>query len=319
MVTSSDEILADPQNVDSEENTSAKKRRPHALGGPSVVVDRVTKVYRSEASGPAAAKRATTMARALHKVGLHSYRTKVNAVDDVSLVVQAGEAVGILGSNGAGKSTLLRLIAGSEAVTSGQILARSQPTLLGVSAALVPALSGLRNIELGCLALGLTPEQTEAVTPRITELAGIGDAVERPMSTYSSGMGSRLRFAINVAASPDILLIDEALGTGDAAFATRSEQIVDEILRDSGTVFMVSHAAKTIENMCTRAVWMHHGKIIADGPAPEVAVRYRVWAWRVAHGKMDEADAILAEELKNSVEQHVVLDNADARPSRRAR
>ncbi len=301
--------------VKSEEK---KQSEPAPLGGPSVVVDRVSKTYKSEASGPAAAGKATKRQRLAHRLGLYSYKTEVKAVDDVSLVVRSGEAVGLLGANGAGKSTLLRLIAGTEPATSGQILARSQPTLLGVSAALVPALSGLRNIELGCLALGLTSEQTKEITPRIVDLAGIGDAVERPMSTYSSGMASRLRFVINVAASPDILLIDEALGTGDAAFATRSQRIIDKILRDSGTIFMVSHAAQTIEEMCTRAIWMHQGKIIADGLASEVAVRYRVWAWRVAHGKTAEADAILAEEMQNTVLPRVQVEGAKDRSRRYA-
>ena len=279
-----------------------------ALGGPSVVVDQVTKIYKSTASGPEGWTAASPLARVGNKIFRRPFKTTVKSVDNVTLVARAGESIGLLGANGAGKSTLLRLIAGSEMPTSGEILARSQPTLLGVNAALVPALSGLRNIELGCLAVGLTPEETREVTPRIVELTGIGDAVERPMETYSSGMASRLRFAINVVVKPDILLIDEALGTGDAAFATKSEEIIAEIRRDAGTIFLVSHAAQTIEEMCTRAVWMHEGRIISDGPAYETARRYRLWAHRVATGETEAAARMLAEEMENTAHTEVIYD-----------
>ncbi|PID97555.1 MAG: polysaccharide/polyol phosphate ABC transporter ATP-binding protein [Actinobacteria bacterium] len=220
---------------------------------------------------------------------------EVRAVDGVTFVARTGESIGILGLNGSGKSTLLRMIAGVEPPTTGSVLARSQPTLLGVGAALLPDQTGVSNIRLGCLAMGLTPEEIKEATPRIVELAGIGDAVYRPMKTYSSGMGARLRFAINAAASPDILLIDEALGTGDATFKERSEEVLYEIRRDAGTVFLVSHAAQTIEEMCTRAIWLHKGKMVADGPAYETARAYRLWAWRQVQGDQEGADRAFAE------------------------
>lgn len=278
------------------------------LGGPSVVAHHLTKIYTSTVSGPEARNSASAWEVGANRLFRRPFKTKVRSVDDVSFVVRAGESVGLLGANGAGKSTLLRLLAGSEQPTSGSVLARSQPTLLGVNAALVPSLSGLRNVELGCLAIGLSPEETREVTPRIVDLAGIGNAIERPMDTYSSGMASRLRFAINVAAKPDILLIDEALGTGDAAFAQKSEEIVAEIRRDAGTIFLVSHAAQTIEEMCTRAIWMHRGRIVSDGPAYETARRYRLWAHRMANGEIEKADEMLAKEIETMVETHVVFD-----------
>ncbi|WP_242491739.1 ABC transporter ATP-binding protein [Actinomyces minihominis] len=287
------------------------------LGGPSVVVNQVTKEYTAPVSGPAARSNASKLALAANKYLRRPLKTKVRSVDNVSLVVQAGESIGLLGANGAGKSTLLRLIAGSEPTTSGEILARSQPTLLGVSAALVPALSGLRNIELGCLAVGLSPEETKEVIPRIADLTGIGDAIERPMETYSSGMGARLRFAINVAVKPDILLIDEALGTGDAAFTAKSEEILAEIRRDAGTIFLVSHAAQTIEKMCTRAIWMHEGRVISDGSAYETARRYRLWAHRMVTGEVEAAEKMLAEEMASMVEKRLVFDDGESISRRR--
>ncbi len=276
------------------------------LGPPTVVVDNVYKTYKIESGGESTRK--SKVGRAAQKIFHRAIPTKVEAVRGVSLVARAGEAVGLLGANGAGKSTLLRLIGGVEAPTAGTVLARSKPMILGVNAALVPNLSGMRNIELGCLAMGLSKREIKEVTPRIVDLAGIGDAIYRPMRTYSSGMGARLRFAINVAAHPDILLIDEALGTGDAAFATKSEIITTEIRENAGTIFVVSHAAQTIEEMCTRAIWLHQGKVIAEGPARETARSYRLWAWKVAHGEFDKAEELLQEQLATPVRTQIVLE-----------
>jgi teichoic acid transport system ATP-binding protein len=130
--------------------------------------------------------------------------------------------------------------------------------------------------------------------PAVIKLAGIGDAIDRPMATYSSGQGARLRFAIAAAANPDILLIDEALGTGDAAFAARSKRTIDELRGKAGTIFLVSHAAQTVERMCTRAIWLHDGELITDGPAVDVARAYRWWAHNVAQENQEAADDLLA-------------------------
>ncbi|PRQ10339.1 polysaccharide/polyol phosphate ABC transporter ATP-binding protein [Corynebacterium sp. 13CS0277] len=242
----------------------------------------------------------TTLDRAINKAARlvgSERKVVVRALRDVSFDVRSGEAVGLVGLNGSGKSTLLRVIAGLETPSAGQVYATHQPVLLGVSAALEPALSGLQNVRLGCLAMGLTPKETEAAIPGVVELSGIGDSVYLPMETYSSGMNSRLRFAIATAAHPEILLIDEALATGDAAFKARSEQAMAELRRDAGTMFLVSHAAQTIEEMCTRAIWIHKGKVIADGTAYDTARTYRQWAWHLAQGKQREADELMAEVL----------------------
>lgn len=286
----------------SDENPSMQLPVSH----PSVVVDRVHQIYKTEISGREAVKNVSVLSKMRSLVFGQGVRSTVHAVNDVSFVAYTGQAVGILGLNGSGKSTLLRMIAGVESPTKGVVLARSQPTLLGVGAALLPDLTGLRNIRLGCLAMGLSPEETEEATPKIIELAGIEDAVYRPMKTYSSGMAARLRFAINAAARPDILLIDEALGTGDATFKEKSEQVLAEIRQAAGTVFLVSHAAQTIEEMCTRAIWMHKGQLIADGPAYETARQYRLWAWRIAQGEKEQADKMLAEIIESYVPTKII-------------
>lgn len=290
---------------------SVPKKKPAPLGAPLVVVDNVYKTYTTALSPADGDGGGGKLARLTRHLSRRSRSTKVHALNGVSLIARSGEAIGLLGSNGAGKSTLLRLIAGLEKPTSGTILAGSQPMILGVKAALVPALSGSRNIELGCLAAGLTTAEVKEIKPRIIELADIGEAINRPMRTYSSGMGARLRFAMNVAMRPEILLIDEALGTGDAAFAAKSEMITNEILENAGTIFVVSHAAQTIEKTCTRAIWLHRGEVIAEGPARRTARRYRQWAWSIANGEKEKADAILNHHLARPVETKIVLGLED--------
>src|SRR5699024_6988088 len=187
----------------------------------------------------------------------------------------------------------------------GRILVRYQPLLLGVSAALQPALSGSENVRLGCLAMGLSPDEAAEAFDYVVELSALGAAIHRPMGTYSSGMGARLRFAIALAARPKIMLIDEALSTGDATFAERSERAMDELLAEAGTVLLVNHAAKVIQELCTRAVWMHKGEILMNGPAEAVAEKYRWWAWNVAKGKEDIADKLLHDVVSNAVKEEI--------------
>lgn len=242
--------------------------------------------------------------------------TTVRALRGVNLVAREGEMVGIVGANGSGKSTLLRNIAGVEQPDRGRILARYQPLLLGVSAALQPSLSGIENVRLGCLAMGLSPEEASDATDYVVELSALGKAIHRPMGTYSSGMGARLRFAIALAARPKILLIDEALSTGDATFAERSEKAMKELLTEAGTVLLVNHAAKVIQELCSRAIWMHQGEVLMDGPAEPVAEKYRWWAWNVAQGKQDIANKLLHDVVKNAVKEEInVLETDLFRPA----
>ncbi|WP_418275972.1 ABC transporter ATP-binding protein [Isoptericola jiangsuensis] len=232
----------------------------------------------------------------------------VRALSGISFVAHSGEQVGIVGQNGSGKSTLLRIIAGLETPARGRVLAESTPVLIGVNAALVPDLSGEENIRLGCLAMGLTPTQADAATPEVTELAGLGKAIYLPMKTYSSGMGARLRFAIAAAANPHILLIDEALSTGDAAFKERSDARMQSLRAGAGTVFLVSHAAQTIEESCTRAIWLNYGRLVLDGPADDVALRYRKWAWAIAKDKPQQAKRIIEDAFAQRHQTSVEID-----------
>lgn len=262
-------------------------------GNASVVVEDVRVTYRTETSN---VDELTGWRRWLGQLRLSmglTAITKVEALKGVTFTVYEGEHIGIVGSNGSGKSTLLRVIAGVEPTASGRVRSLATPMLLGVNAALLPAMSGRRNVRLGLLALGFPPAEVTRRMQAVISLADIGEAIDRPMATYSSGQGARLRFAIAAAAQPEILLIDEALGTGDAAFAARSKRTIDELRQNAGTIFLVSHAAQTIEKMCSRAIWLHQGELITDGPAREVARAYRWWAHNVALENEELADELL--------------------------
>jgi len=138
----------------------------------------------------------------------------------------------------------------------------------------MPALSGARNLRLGLLALGFTPSEVDEKYHEAIELSGIKEFIHHPMNTYSSGMAARLRFALAIARVPDILLIDEALGTGDAKFASRSQRMIDQVRDEAGAVLMVNHAATIIQKNCTRAIWLEKGVLMQDGPVDEVLAAY---------------------------------------------
>lgn len=199
---------------------------------------------------------------------------EVHAIKSVSFDVNVGEAIGIVGSNGSGKSTLLRAVAGLQSLESGTIRVRGQVGLLGVGAALKPTLSGYRNVMLGGLAMGLTTDEIESAMDEVVEFAGLGDAIARPMNTYSSGMRARLAFSIATLRIPDVLLIDEALAVGDKEFREKSLQRIREIQSAAGTVIMVTHNLTEIRETCSIVIWLERGTIQASGPTAEVLDMY---------------------------------------------
>jgi teichoic acid transport system ATP-binding protein len=245
---------------------------PASLAEPTVVVDDVHLTYkimgRSKGGGAPAAFR-----RLILREPAPGMR-EVHAVRGVSFVAHRGEAVGLIGPNGSGKSTLLRAIAGLMPPAAGAIYTQGQPSLLGISAAMMNDMTGERNVVLGCLALGVPKDEIPERYEQIVEFAGIGDFISLPMHTYSSGMAARLRFAIAATKTHDILLIDEALSTGDAEFRRRSEKRIRELREDAGTVFLVSHGLGVVRETCDRAIWLEKGKIVVDGEANAVVDAY---------------------------------------------
>lgn len=200
---------------------------------------------------------------------------EIRAVRGVDLEARQGESIGLIGRNGSGKSTLLQAIAGVLPPSRGEVYARSQPSLLGVSAALQKNVSGRRNIVLGGLALGLSREEIEARVDDIVEWTGLEDFIDLPIRTYSSGMKARLHFAIATSVEPEILLVDEALSVGDEVFKERSKERIQGLLAGAGTVFVCSHSMSTIRDMCTRVLWLEDGRIVRDGDPEDVVREYK--------------------------------------------
>jgi teichoic acid transport system ATP-binding protein len=203
-----------------------------------------------------------------------SGRRVIEAVNGVSFETRRGEAIGVIGSNGSGKSTLLSALAGLIKPTSGEILVSCEPKLLGVGAVLLNGATGIRNIRLGCLALGMSSEELDDRVAEIVEFTGLGEAIDRPLKTYSAGMRARLHFAISTAVQPEILLVDEALSVGDKEFRKKSRAKIESLLANAGTLFLVSHSTNEIQRLCTRGLWLEKGKILADGPVTDVVAEY---------------------------------------------
>ena len=199
---------------------------------------------------------------------------EVHALKSVSLTVRTGQVVGVLGSNGSGKSTLLRCIAGLQPKNAGTVRVRGEAHLLGVNAALKPALSGYRNVVLGGLAMGMSRKEVEGSIADVVEFSGLGEAAGRPMDTYSSGMRARLAFSIATLRIPEVLLIDEALAVGDQEFREKSLSRLSELRSSANTVVMVTHNLGEIRSACNRAIWLEEGVIRADGDVDDVIGQY---------------------------------------------
>ncbi|MEW2302189.1 ABC transporter ATP-binding protein [Streptomyces sp. NPDC006655] len=246
---------------------------------PTVVADKVDIVYRVHGTGAGRGSATAALNRMLRrKQAEKAAGTRlVHAVKSVSFVAYKGEAIGLIGTNGSGKSTLLKAVAGLLPVENGAIYTDGQPSLLGVNAALMGDLTGEKNVYLGGLAMGMSREEIKDRYQDIVDFSGInekGDFITLPMRTYSSGMGARLRFSIAAAKDHDVLLIDEALATGDASFRMRSEERIRELRQHAGTVFLVSHNNKSIRDTCERVLWLERGVLRMDGPTEEVLAEY---------------------------------------------
>ena len=229
-----------------------------------VIVDDLHVVYRVYGAGGDRGTAATALLRMMRRQTRPSIR-EVHAIRGVSFVAYRGDAVGVIGRNGSGKSTLLRAIAGLLPAEHGAVYTDGHGALLGVNAALLDDLTGEKNVILGCLAMGMNRQEIKERYQQIVNFSGVGDFINLPMKAYSTGMGSRLRFAIASAKSHDILLIDEALATGDAEFRQKSHRRIDELRQEAGTVFLVAHNLNEIEENCNRVIWLEKGKIVRAG------------------------------------------------------
>ena len=200
----------------------------------------------------------------------------VNAISNLSLDIPHGSVVGIVGANGAGKSTLMRSIAGILPPTTGRITVDGKiSTLLALGVGFNPSLSGRDNIILGGLAAGMTRAEIEAQTDAIAEFADLPEGfIDMPVRTYSAGMYGRVAFSVAVNLTPDILLLDEALSAGDAAFKEKSFERMRELCKQASTILIVSHALASINELCDTAIWINKGKLVASGKPSEITDQY---------------------------------------------
>jgi ABC-type polysaccharide/polyol phosphate transport system ATPase subunit len=197
------------------------------------------------------------------------------ALSRISLKIGQGERVGIVGGNGAGKSTLLRLLARIYPPTFGSVQIRgSVAPLIEMGAGFNPELSGKDNIILNGAMLGFSRSRMLGMMERIHEFTGLAEFAEMPLKYYSSGMYMRLAFAIATEVDPDILLIDESLGVGDAAFKDKAKARLRGLFERTKAVILVSHEMDALRSLCTRGLWIEHGHLVADGPINEIIDRY---------------------------------------------
>jgi lipopolysaccharide transport system ATP-binding protein len=204
-----------------------------------------------------------------------SGRVTVRALSDITARFGVGDRVGLVGHNGSGKSTLLRVLGGIYSPTSGKVERSGVVgSLLDISLGMSMDATGRENIYLRGALQGLTRRQVDRLIPGIIEFSELGDFIELPMRTYSSGMLLRLAFSVSTVLAPDILLMDEWLAVGDEAFQLKAEQRLHEVVSKTSILVIASHSANLIKNQCNRVLYLEHGRLVADGSPDDVLPQY---------------------------------------------
>jgi lipopolysaccharide transport system ATP-binding protein len=217
----------------------------------------------------------SSMLEALRAGKPNVVQREVRALQDVSFSLQSGERIGVIGRNGAGKTTLLSLLAGIAQPTSGIIeISGKVHAMLTIGAVLREEATGRENILLDATVYGLSQEEIEARTPTIVDFAELGEFIDKPVRTYSSGMKGRLAFAMGAFTSSDILIVDETLSVGDATFSRKATARMKQLTREGQIVIVVSHSLSSIVDICDRCLWLENGRIVMDGAPLDVTRAY---------------------------------------------
>ncbi len=208
-------------------------------------------------------------------LGRRRWRDGIWALENVNLTVSPGEIVGLIGRNGSGKTTLLKTLAGIIGTDRGSVTIRGKlGCLLSFGVGFNPGLTGRENIYLNGSMIGIPRSEIDQCLQEIIELSDLGEFIDAPVRTYSSGMRVRLGFAVALHVAPDVLLLDEVLTVGDAAFRSKTGSILERLCNDQRTIVIASHSIGLIQELCTRAVWLDRGEVRRDGCPDEVCKAY---------------------------------------------
>ena len=241
---------------------------------PSIILERANLHYASVAFAERSLK--SMVARAAGRGRVRRRVEDIHALKDVTMSIRAGDRVGVLGHNGAGKSTLLRAIAGLYPLSSGSIEVRGNVRgLFELGLGFEPDATGRENVLYRSLLLGLTPRQARAIEPEVVAFADLGEFIDYPLRTYSAGMMVRLAFAITTAVTGEVLLIDEVIGAGDAAFMQKARKRIDDVIAKAQILVLSSHDFSSLTRLCDRGVVLHHGSLAFDGTIAAAIDRYR--------------------------------------------
>jgi homopolymeric O-antigen transport system ATP-binding protein len=202
-------------------------------------------------------------------------RQRFHALKNVSFRVREGESIAIVGSNGAGKSTLLNLVTGVAQPDQGRVTVQGRvAALLELGAGFHPDLVGRENVYLNAALLGFSQKRTDELFERIVEFADIGEFIDEPLRTYSTGMGLRLAFSVAIHMDPQIMIIDEVLGVGDTSFQAKCFERILDFKKQGKTILCVSHSTSMLYQLCQRAIWLDHGEIVMDDEIRKVLAAY---------------------------------------------
>ena len=208
----------------------------------------------------------------------HGGRVSVRALSDITCEIEKGDRVALIGPNGAGKSTLLKVMAGGYIPSAGSITVRGRiSSLLAMGVGIDPEETGYENITIGCLLLGMTPREIEKKMPEIIDFCELGQYIYMPVRTYSTGMLVRLSFAIVTSVNPDILLIDEVMGVGDAKFATKAQARVERLMDSASALVLASHSNELLMTFCNKGLVLISGAMQFFGPIGEAIECYQQW------------------------------------------
>lgn len=254
----------------------------------AVVFEHVSKIYKLKKKGKNAGK------------PVYFY-----ALKDISFQIQKGEVVGVLGTNGSGKSTLSSILAGISSIDSGTIHVNGEQALIAINSGLNNQLTGLENIKLKGALLGLSKKRIHEIIDGVIEFAELGDFIDQPVKKYSSGMKSRLGFAISINLNPDIIIIDEALSVGDKGFADKCMKKMNAFKEEGKTIFFISHSITQVRKFCNMGLWIEGGTMVEYGDIETVCNHYDEYVEEDRLRSEEEKKAFRKKKFKKRVVKNV--------------